>query len=379
MIWAEFKAFLWKNLRDSRAFVDGIWSKLKRDSQYQLEEVQDWAAHLEYLQSILLEFDDAGAPGESYLIRFFREGLRPSIRAQMEQRGRELDSWTEIVEKAVDAEAQASLQPTSYIKEMDQRCLRGNRPNSTKASTQGNSIRDPRTEESRSKPQEPKASAPQHQAEASEKARKEKKKKDRRRDRERREGSTPATGVNTAQTGEPHQKKKKKHRSDKAPRDTSQIKCYNCQKMGHYATTYSEPKKLLSVSSTSSSVTETNKEVILERVPYIHYPLRFRKDTTGVRALVDSGSEVNAITLAYAAKLDLQVRKTDIRTQKIDGSTLKTFGMVLADFQVEDKLKRARFFQKTFLLADISAEVVLGMPFLTLSNADVQFVEKELT
>ena len=53
--------------------------------------------------------------------------------------------------------------------------------------------------------------------------------------------------------------------------------------------------------------------------------------------------------------------------------------MVLANFQVEDKLGRTRFFQETFLLADISAEVVLGMPFLTLSNADVQFVEKELT
>ena len=53
--------------------------------------------------------------------------------------------------------------------------------------------------------------------------------------------------------------------------------------------------------------------------------------------------------------------------------------MVLADFQVENKLGKARFFQETFLLANISAEVVLGMPFLTLSNADVQFVEKELT
>ena len=53
--------------------------------------------------------------------------------------------------------------------------------------------------------------------------------------------------------------------------------------------------------------------------------------------------------------------------------------MVLASFQVEDKFGRARFFQKTFLLANISAEIVLGMPFLTLSNADVQFVEKKLT
>ena len=126
-------------------------------------------------------------------------------------------------------------------------------------------------------------------------------------------------------------------------------------------------------------MTETNKEVTLEWVPSINYPLYFRKDTAGVRALVDLGSEVNAMTPAYAAKLGLKVRKTDIGAQKIDGSTLETFGMVLADFQVEDKLGRARFFQETFLLADISAEVVLGMPFLTLSNADVQFVEKELT
>ena len=57
------------------------------------EEVQDWASHLEHLQSILLEFDAEGAPEESDLIRFFREGLKPSIKAQMEQRGRELDSW----------------------------------------------------------------------------------------------------------------------------------------------------------------------------------------------------------------------------------------------------------------------------------------------
>ena len=73
--------------------MDATWSRIKRDSQYQQEEVQDWASHLEHLQSILLEFDAEGAPEESDLIRFFREGLKPSIKAQMEQRGRELDSW----------------------------------------------------------------------------------------------------------------------------------------------------------------------------------------------------------------------------------------------------------------------------------------------
>ena len=95
----------------------------------------------------------------------------------MKQRGRELDSWTEIVEKAVDAKAQASLQPTFYIKKMDQQCLRGNRPTFTNASTQSNLIRDSRMEESQSKLQEPKVSARQHQAEASGEVRKVKKKR----------------------------------------------------------------------------------------------------------------------------------------------------------------------------------------------------------
>ena len=40
-----------------------------------------------HLQSILLEFDADGAPEESTLIRLFREGLKPLIKAQMEQYG----------------------------------------------------------------------------------------------------------------------------------------------------------------------------------------------------------------------------------------------------------------------------------------------------
>ena len=84
------------------------------------------------------------------------------------------------------------------------------------------------------------------------------------------------------------------------------------------------------------------------------------------------------MTPAYALRVGLRVHCTDIGAQKIDGSTLKSFGMVLASFQVEDKFGKARFFQETFLLANISMEVVLGMLFLTLSNADVQFIEKEL-
>ena len=52
--------------------------------------------------------------------------------------------------------------------------------------------------------------------------------------------------------------------------------------------------------------------------------------------------------------------------------------MAIASFQVADKLGRARFFQETFLVANTSMEVVLGMPFLTFSNANIRFAEKEL-
>ena len=38
------------------------------------------------------------------------------------------------------------------------------------------------------------------------------------------------------------------------------------------------------------------------------------------------------MTPAYTAKLGLKIQEINIRAQKIDGSTLDTFRMVLADF-----------------------------------------------
>ena len=59
---------------------------------------------------------------------------------------------------------------------------------------------------------------------------------------------------------------------------------------------------------------------------------------------MDLGNKVNAITPTYTKKLGLWVQKTDIKAQKIDGSLLWTFKMVIAGFQIEDKLDRAQFF-----------------------------------
>ena len=108
-----------------------------------------------------------------------------------------------------------------------------------------------------------------------------------------------------------------------------------------YQTSPQTSKKLVSVLATSVPVTNRSEKVII-RVFCIHYPVQFQEEQ--VKALLDSGSEVNAMSPAYAKRLGLKTRKTNVRAQKIDDSTLETFGMVIADFQVEDKGGRPRFF-----------------------------------
>ena len=82
---------------------------------------------------------------------------------------------------------------------------------------------------------------------------------------------------------------------------------------------------------------------------------------------------------AFFWKLGFHIRKTNIGTQKIDSSTFETFRIVIADFQIKDKGDRLRFFQKTFLVADTKFKVILRMPFLKISNANVAFGEGTLT
>ena len=47
------------------------------------------------------------------------------------------------------------------------------------------------------------------------------------------------------------------------------------------------------------------------------------------------------MTPAYTVKLGLKVRKTNVSAQKIDGFSLTTYGMVIAAFQVFDKLSHS--------------------------------------
>lgn len=58
---------------------------------------------------------------------------------------------------------------------------------------------------------------------------------------------------------------------------------------------------------------------------------------------------------------------------------MQIYSISISGVLVKDSLGRVRFFEETFLLAENSMEVILGMPFLSLSNADFQFGAGELT
>ena len=52
---------------------------------------------------------------------------------------------------------------------------------------------------------------------------------------------------------------------------------------------------------------------------------------------------------------------------------------MIANFQVENKVGRPRFFQKPFLIANTKFEVILRMFFLKFNNADMLFDKKTFT
>ena len=82
------------------------------------------------------------------MIRYFREGLRLSIWAQLDTRGQELDTWEEAVEKAVNVEIKALLQSTLSTRKIDQHCQRSKYPAYTTVAKLQVSARDPRDKSS---------------------------------------------------------------------------------------------------------------------------------------------------------------------------------------------------------------------------------------
>ena len=174
------------------------------------------------------------------MVRYFEEGLKPSIKAEMDQDESQLIDYEELVAKAVRTEAKAGLRPSSYVRETDLSCLRGNRPAHTtahKVQTQGAVNRGDDSKASKGSASTP-ASASTQDSEPSDKAKKDKKKnwRGKRDSREPKESTTPASGVNAAEVGGGRQRRRNK-------KDLSGVTCYNCNKKGHFANKCPEPPK----------------------------------------------------------------------------------------------------------------------------------------
>lgn len=73
----------------------------------------------------------------------------------------------------------------------------------------------------------------------------------------------------------------------------------------------------------------------------------------------------------YAEIIRFCIKRTNVKTPKIDWSTLWTYGIIPAIFSLKDKLKQVWFSKETFLIADISMKIILEMLFFSFSNIDV--------
>ena len=127
------------------------------------------------------------------------------------------------------------------------------------------------------------------------------------------------------------------------------------------------------VLATFTSVIEKKEK--LERVPCIWYLVTFKDQT---KALLDSRSKVNAMSQVFTYQLGFTIWKTNVGAQKIDDITLEIYTIVVSTFFVLDKDGRERFFEESFLLADVKPEIVFGILFLTMSNADIDFQARNL-
>ena len=81
---------------------------------------------------------------------------------------------------------------------------------------------------------------------------------------------------------------------------------------------------------------------------------------------------------AFAHELGFKIWKTNIEVEKIDNTTLETYGIVVSTFFVLDENGRKRFFEESFLLTDVKLEIMLEMLFLTISNANVDLQTQNL-
>lgn len=81
-----------------------------------------WVTYLEYLQTVLKEFNTAATSPDELLIYYFRDDLRSSIQAQLEKWDQNIADWQEAKEHAIVAEAKINFQTPSLAWKSDAYC-----------------------------------------------------------------------------------------------------------------------------------------------------------------------------------------------------------------------------------------------------------------
>lgn len=82
--------------------------------------------------------------------------------------------------------------------------------------------------------------------------------------------------------------------------------------------------------------------------------------------------------LNFAKNIGFYIWKTDIKVYNINSFRLEIFDMIIAIFQIVDKMEGSCNFIKIFLLVDISISVALIISFFTLNNVEINFGDQEL-
>ena len=96
---------------------------------------------------------------------------------------------------------------------------------------------------------------------------------------------------------------------------------------------------VLAIFTLVTGIKKTLKVRFLDQVPYICYPMELQKDKGKDELdLFNLGSRENAIILTYTAELSFKRQRLNIKLWKIDGSSSKTYSIVIAIFQILDKI-----------------------------------------
>lgn len=99
----------------------------------------------------------------------------------------------------------------------------------------------------------------------------------------------------------------------------------------YYQMLYTFKKPILVLANSALTIVNIMEDNIsLKIISCIHYPVWFKKDK--IKALINFDSKVNIVFPRYAWKLSLKVYYPNMRFEKIDGSILEIFKIVLASF-----------------------------------------------